>query len=247
MTTANLREFFKNKVSDFDHEEPDKIFRHSCSLLGAALKEKANFKYIAKNTSCEKLDEEITFRFTFQSKPKINKKNEMVYFSPYFWITSKGMNIWGEKHQVPWNSDQIIAGQLGSMSQPETWLEWNLVDPSQRPFLLENIFEHIEKKALPLVQIFSNPKAAVEKLLYEDIFPMEINNIINFVHYFSDENSARVVAQNYLRRHSHLIRNYQEKLDNYSEGLEEFVPYSNDPAGMLAWSSLYLNLGTLSL
>ena len=212
-------------------ESPRDVYLTACAVIGAYLAESFGFKYLKSGPHARRKSGDFTFQISFQSD-RNNIPGERV-----------GMWIHGN---VLHGADYIAGGQIGNLQVNHCWLDWELVDVTNRDELVRDAIGAIEELALPYFAKFEDLPSLFKLLVNEDLPAMSIDRVVEFLMRFADQSTARLAASSFLKRRPDLIGAFRRDFERYAaSGLDSQHP--SGYAQQLAFASYAFKFGDLAL
>ena len=137
--------------------------------------------------------------------------------------------------------DMVAGGQIGNLTEPATWLAWNLAPEPTRLETVRDALAAIRRLALPYFDLFNSARDVVERLQTRSIPAMWPFQSIEYVLCFGSRAQAERALQRYLREQPNITNTYLERLDEYRKtGLPRLV--SGEVASELARATVMYDL-----
>ncbi len=225
------------------HESPRDVYLCACETIARAF-EQSGYKYAKSGPHFRKQSGDFTFQVSFQSSTN-NIAGEHVCLWIHGFVFSRRLKRWRKQQGNIHISDFVAGGQIGNLKTNFAWLEWELADPNNRDSAICDAVAAIEGLAIPYFGLFEDIPSLNSHLLDNELPSMEMNRAIEFLLCFSDQQTAKTAASNFLRRRPDLIQSYQQELQNYAErGLNSAHP--SGYAKQLAFASHVFGFGDLA-
>jgi hypothetical protein len=130
-------------------------------------------------------------------------------------VFSHRLKQWRKQQPYLDASHDVAGGQIGNLQTDHAWLEWELADPNNRDSVLDDAVSTIENLAFPYFAHFDDLASLTSRLLVEDLPSMPIDCVIEFLMCFSDHQTARRSAANFLQRRPDLLQSYHREFQKY--------------------------------
>ena len=226
-----------------DTESPRDVYLSACASIAESF-EPLGYKYAKSGPHFRKRSKDFTFQISFQSS-RNNVPGEHVCLWIHANVFSRRLKQWREQQPNVHTSDFVAGGQIGNLQTDSAWLEWELADPDNRQSQIDDAISTIKKLAVPYFALFDDLPSLMSRLTTDDLPSMTIGGVLEFLMCFSDQQTAKTAAANFLIRRHDLIQSYGREYKNYAErGLNPIHPTGY--AKQLAFASHAFEFGDLS-
>lgn len=175
------------------------VFLNACNEIATQLE---GFKTLEKGQKLKKIsmDKDIYFEIYFQSS--FRNDSSSIQILPHINIYSKILKKWQtEQRKNEYSQGLIYGNQLGYLTPYNQWKEWNLAGLSYENSITE-IIESIQQYILPIFEIFSSKKIAIDFLKNNGTkFNQWTENSITpleFLLCFSEKETAEIFLNNFV-------------------------------------------------
>ena len=225
-------------------QSPRDVYLAACASVGSHLEESFGFKYSKSGPHARRRSEDLTFQISFQSD-RNNVPGERVGLWVHGNVSSSRIKKWRESQSLSHPFNYVAGGQLGNLQANHCWLDWDLADATRRDEVIQDAIRAIEDLAFPYFAKFEDLPSLFELLVNEDLPAMDIDRVLEFLMCFADQSTARLAAQNFLKRRPDLVGAYRRDCERYAEcGLDSQRP--SGYAQLLAFASRAFSFGDLT-
>ena len=177
--------------------ETKEIYQNICYKIFKEL-EKDGFKYLKSGPTMKKISDDLTFQITFSSS-HANIKGHYVALWAFGQVISKKYKDWARSRKYSSSNSKgiIITANLGNLTYPTDWLEWNLADKNDNKLAYE-IATVIKKSAYPIFKIFENKQSIINALTNQSFPILSPEKMIEYVYYLEGKETAKNLFDKYL-------------------------------------------------
>jgi uncharacterized protein DUF4304 len=193
-------------------EHPRDVFRNSCAAIGKAL-EPEGFRYLKSGPALARKGPHFGHAIRFQSSAH-NIRGEFVALWIHATVTSKTVGVW-RKAMAGAANDFVAGGQIGNLEAHPGWTEWNLAAPEARAETIDQAVQAIRAIALPFLDLFSTPAAALHALGTWPHPGIEIVPAIELATSYAASELAQSLLNRFFAIRPELLGEYHERLETF--------------------------------
>lgn len=198
---------FNGVKSDF--ESPREIYRRGCAAIGKSLSA-LGYQYLKSSQTLKRKSGIFAYEIRFQSSMH-NIHGELVALWIHANVKSPSLEKWRVDQSIFKNSF-VAGGQIGNLSKPYSWMEWNLASPDTFDEQITDAVSTIERLAFPYFAMFEDVPSLVDRLMLEEIPSFMPSQVIQFIMCFGTKEQAIKAATNMLRTLNGALEIYEPYL-----------------------------------
>lgn len=150
----------------------DAIFE-ACAMMGDRLKGDG-FTFLKSGPRLKRVQGDIAQEIRFQSDVNnIAGRRAAVWIHAA--VSSRKLAQWRSAHPSNWvrlegqYAGRIVGAQIGNLTTPHRWMEWDFADEAKRQGLVNDAVEAIHQIILPFFALFEDPGGSIEALIHYDL------------------------------------------------------------------------------
>lgn len=180
------------------------IYLDACQQIASAF-QPDGFRYAKSRQKMTRIAGEWKQHISFQSS-----RDNVAGARTALWVHA---NV-GNTHLQQWRKannrriqyDAVGGGQLGNLSRPARWFDWDLTDEEQRARVVEEVITDLRRIALPYFEQFENVDTLVADLLNDAVSEVRIESAIELLLCYRNSAVAAEYVLKYLARRPDLRR-----------------------------------------
>lgn len=193
-------------------EPPREVYLKACQHIADALAPDG-FTYARSSQSLTQKNKDFSFHISFQSD-RNNVAGELVALWVHAGVRSKRLKAWRKAQPTPfYTGDGLAGGQLGNLTPPYSWMEWNLANTYLRADLLADAVATIRQIAFPYFALFEDPDSLCLKLIAEELPGLWLSCAIEFLFCYGDKQMAESCLHRFLISRPDILAEYHIELE----------------------------------
>ena len=152
--------------------KPKAVISDACAEIADRLKEDG-FTFLKSGPRLKRIQGDVTHEIAFQSDHNnIAGRRAAVWI--HAGVSSSRLGQWRRTHPNDWvrlegpHAGRIVGAQIGNLTTPYGWMEWDFADESKREGLLDDAVAAIRRIILPFFAMFEDPSRSIEPLIQYD-------------------------------------------------------------------------------
>ncbi|MDE1145934.1 MAG: hypothetical protein PW843_04835 [Azospirillaceae bacterium] len=205
---------------DHSAEKPKDVILAACAQIGERLASKG-FVFLKSGPTLKRTDDDLTFTIQFQSDHNnVAGKRAAVWI--HAMVLSRKLAEWDKRHPKPWNHDPrpsgptiVAGGQIGNLTSPPGWMEWNFADAVTRQDVIDDAVTSIETLALSFFALFGDPAGNMADIAARQLVSLKP---LEYAMATLGREAAEAVGRSYLMRHPQLTASFSQALIEFQQG-----------------------------
>ena len=238
---ATARREHANSIKD----SPKDVYLSACARIAEAFVPDG-YRFAKSGPHLTRKAGPFAFTVSFQSS-RHNIAGQHVALWIHANVKSPVLKKWRVTNQAVGRVDDFTAGgQIGNLIANHSWMEWELANRDEREMQIADAVETIRKIVIPYFELFEQTTQLCDHLQDHDLPGMDIWGAFDFVACFSSLPAARRTAVRFLERHTALVREYREEVEQIRKNRQLQVGWRGSYAKFLAAASIHFELGDFS-
>ncbi len=153
--------------------KPKDVISNACAEIADRLTEHG-FTFLKSGPGLKRVQGDVTHEIAFQSdRNNIAGRRAAVWI--HAGVSSRRLGQWRSTHPNDWvrregpYSGRIVGGQIGNLTTPHGWMEWDFADQAKRQGLINDAVAAIRRIVLPFFALFEDPGRSIETLIQYDL------------------------------------------------------------------------------
>ncbi len=231
----------RSLVTPQSTERPRDVFLSVCESIAASFAN-SGFRFAKSGPHCRKRVNDFVCQIAFSSSHH-NVAGEHIALSIYGTVFSTKLKTWRQKYPFLNATDFVAGGQIGNLKTDASWITWELAEPERRDEVIRDAVAKMQELALPYFARFEDVASLIEFVVNNDLPAMPINCVIDLLLSLGKRQQARLAAERFLARHTHLRADYERELQSFSTAGIHRQP--SGYAQQLAFASQVFEFGPL--